>query len=244
MGKTSESEDINNLSIIENSKMMRELSDQIFHDFKNILTTISGLAQLSMIKTQSNEIKDYLAHINRATFDFRDTLDKYHSYTSGGQLEIKAYILKDILNNALEMILYKANRPNHRHNIIKMVLDIDSDASVMCSENEVKQTLLNIMMNAIDAMENSGGTLTIDIKDDGSFIIVNIIDTGVGIPEENLDKVFESKFTTKESGTGLGLKIAKDTLERLGGSLNLTSKVNQGTKVEMVFPIYDGNKEG
>ncbi len=244
MVDSSKSEDISNLSIIESSKMMRELSDEIFHDFKNILTTISGLAQLSMLKTQSDEIKDYMAHINRATFDFKDTLDKYYSYTSGGQLEIKPYVLKDILNNALEMISYKVNKSNNCDNIIKMVVDIGSDASVICSENQVKQTLLNIIMNAIDAMEDNGGTLTIELIDDGHFVILNVIDTGVGIAEENLGRVFESKFTTKEFGTGLGLIIAKNNLEKLGGSLNLTSKVNQGTKVEMRFPIYDENKEG
>ncbi len=243
MRNPGDNEDISNLSAIENNKVMQDLSEEIFHDFKNILATISGLAQLSMIKTQSDEVKDYLSHINKATFDFKDTLEKFYSFTGCDKsTEFMPYLLKDILEKALEMIKYKLNKPNLNNHMILLVLDLESDSLVVCNEYEVKQSLLNIMMNALDAMEEDGGTLSIELKDDDSFVVVNIIDTGIGIPEENLLRIFESKFTTKEYGTGLGLKISKCIMERLGGSLNVTSEVNRGTKVEMRFPKYKMNK--
>lgn len=240
MGKSDENI---KLALIENSKVMRELSEEIFHDFKNILTTISGLAQLSIIKTESGEVKDYLTHINQATFDFRNTLDKYYSFTSGNnQVENMPFNLKYIMNKALEMVLYKLNKPNFYDNVIKLKINMESDSMVLCNEHEIKQCFLNIMMNAIDAMEEEAGVLSIEIYEDGSFAIVNITDTGIGIPQENLEMVFESKFTTKAYGTGLGLRIAKNCLERLGGSIKLESHVNQGTSVEMRFPIYNGDE--
>lgn len=238
MGKSDKDEN-NKLSFIENSKVMQELSEEIFHDFKNILATISGLAQLSMIKSQSGEVKDYLTHINQATFDFRDTLEKYYSFTSGyNQLEDMPFNFKGIMDKALEMVSYKLNKPNFYDNEIRLDIRMESESMVICNEHEIKQCFLNIMMNAIDAMEEVGGVLTVEIYEDESFATVNIIDTGIGIAEENLNNVFESKFTTKNYGTGLGLRIAKTTIEKLGGTINLESKVNHGTKVEMKFPIY------
>lgn len=92
------SKDNEDLADIESYNGMVDLSEEIFHDFKNILATISGLAQLSMITTQSNEVRDYLTHINQATFDFRDTLDKYYRYTSGQvKEEDKAIILNNMI---------------------------------------------------------------------------------------------------------------------------------------------------
>lgn len=235
----SDKDENSKLTQIENSKVMQELSEEIFHDFKNILTTISGLAQLSIIKTKSDEVRTYLNHINKATFDFRDTLDKYYSYTSGNhQLEDMPCDLKCIMDKALEMVSYKLNKKNSYDKEIKLEVNMKSDSMVLCNEYDIKQCFLNIMMNAIDAMEQIGGTLSVDLYEDKSFVVVNIIDNGVGIPEENLGKVFESKFTTKEYGTGLGLKIAKSCVEKLGGAFNLESKVNYGTKVEMKFPKY------
>lgn len=233
--------DVDDLTIYESNKVMKEISEEIFHDFKNILATISGLAQLSMIKTQSDEVRNYLTHINQATFDFRDTLEKFYLYTNGEDSSVsKPHALKDIVNKALDMVEYRLNRPQKNKKEIKLDLLINSDAVVNCNEYDLKQSLINIMMNSIDAMEDRGGSLTVELTDnaDGSYVNVNITDSGIGISEEDLQRVFESKFTTKEFGSGLGLKIAKNCIERLGGSINLTSKLNHGTRVEMRIPTF------
>lgn len=233
--------DTKDMTAIENYKVMVELSEQIFHDFKNILATISGLAQLSMVKTQSDEVRDYLSHINSATFEFRDTLDKYYNYTSGNShSEDKPFNMVSIVNKALEMIKFRLNRTNATGSGIILDLRISSNATVMCDEHELKQSILNIMMNALDAMEDRGGTFTIKLtdNDDGSFVNLEISDTGIGIPNENLNRIFDSKFTTKAKGTGLGLKIVKICIERLGGSLSLKSKENVGTSVIISLPIF------
>lgn len=230
------------IEAIENYRMMIDLSEEIFHDFKNILATISGLAQLSMITTQSDELKNYLTRINQATFDFRDILNKYYSYTNGvKEQKEEPSVLYLIMNSALEMIRFRLHSPNTEGIELKLNSNIRSSSKVLCTEYQLRQSFLNIMMNAADSMEETGGTLYIDIYDneDRSFVIIDIIDTGVGISVENLDKIFKSKFTTKDKGSGLGLRIVKKQIEKLGGSIRVTSVVNKGTKVQISLPIYN-----
>lgn len=236
-------QELKDMTAIENYKVMVELSEQIFHDFKNILATISGLAQLSMITTQSDEVRDYLTHINSATFEFRDTLDKYYKYTLGSsQMEDQPLRIDSIVSKALEMISYRLNRANKHGKQVDLDMKISSNSLVMCDEHELKQGILNIMMNSLDAMETKGGRLSINLYDneDRSYVIMEISDTGIGIPRENLNRIFDNKFTTKEKGTGLGLKIAKNCVERLGGSLSIISEENLGTSITISLPIFNG----
>jgi two-component system sporulation sensor kinase B len=233
--------DINDLVAIENYRMMIELSEEIFHDFKNILATISGLAQLSMIKTQSEELKGYLSRINEATCDFRDTLNKYYSYTLGDtEKKQEPHVLYTIVDEALEMIKYRLHEPCGFGRELNLNLKIRSNAKVFCNKYDLKQCFLNILMNAIDSMEEKGGILTVDVynNETNDFIIVDIMDTGTGIPEELMDKLFKARFTTKKNGTGLGLNIAKNCVENHGGKLKISSKLNEGTTVQISLPIY------
>ena len=96
-------------------------------------------------------------------------------------------------------------------------------------------------MNALDAMEDdSQAILRVNIYNDENNrnVIIEIIDTGIGISEENMKRMFNEQFTTKKNGTGLGLRIAKNAIESIGGSLYISSKLNIGTKVTVRLPIY------
>lgn len=237
-------EAMEDLSAIEHYKTIVNLSEEIFHDFKNILATISGLAQLSLLSAETDEIKNYLKGINKATFDFRDILNKYYSYTSGNvQEDFEPHMIRTVMSNALDMIVYKIKKSNISEEKIKLNLSIHSNSLILCNEYELRQCFLNIVMNALDAIEEKGGILSVEIFDvDNSYVNINIIDTGPGIPDEILDKIFKTRFTTKENGTGLGLKIAKNCIEGLGGTIEIKSKVGLGTKVKINLPTYNDVK--
>lgn len=100
------------------------------------------------------------------------------------------------------------------------------------------QVLVNIILNAIQAMEE-GGLLRIAIKTIEDQMILSISDTGKGIPEEDLPKVFDPFFTTKgkEGGSGLGLWISQGVIERHGGTISIKSGRGEGTKVEIQLPL-------
>ena len=100
----------------------------------------------------------------------------------------------------------------------------------------VKQALLNLVQNAFAAMDD-GGRLLIYSKNEGDFISLIIKDTGCGIPEEKLSKIFEPYFTTKASGTGLGLTLVYKIMKEHNGDIHVKSEVGKGTEFILEFPV-------
>lgn len=241
MLKSTELED-KELFGMESFKMMVDLSEGVFHDLKNILATISGLAQLSLMKAMDNDVKTNLINIVQATLSFKDALDRYYNFTQGyNEEEKKPYILNSIILKTLEMVRFKLDILSSLGKEIQLNLCINSYSKIFCNEYEIKQSLLNIFMNAIDSMEENGGSLSIRLYEVDNWVFIEIEDTGIGISPENLEKIFKVEFTTKVKGTGLGLKIAKRSIEKFNGNIELTSELGVGTRVLISFPRYSEN---
>lgn len=100
-----------------------------------------------------------------------------------------------------------------------------------------EKVLLNLMLNAEDAMPN-GGTLTLQSRRDGEFVELDVIDTGMGIPPEVQKKLFRPFLTTKENGNGLGLATARKIIMAHGGTMTVQSEVGRGTKFTIRLPIH------
>ncbi|NNM67983.1 MAG: hypothetical protein HKM06_08245 [Spirochaetales bacterium] len=119
---------------------------------------------------------------------------------------------------------------------IKVRLELDSgDDTVLIDERFLKQAFLNIVKNSLHAMP-SGGILTVATKRTPETYDVMITDTGVGISEEHLEKIFEPYFTTKDFGSGLGLTLVYKIIKEHGGEIRVSSKPGSGTTVTIQFP--------
>ena len=105
----------------------------------------------------------------------------------------------------------------------------------------LKQALLNIVKNAIAAMPQ-GGTLRIETRRKGDTLQLKVSDTGVGIPEENLDKIFEPYFTTREFGSGLGLTLVYKIVKEHQGEIAVSSRPGEGTTFTLSFPVPQGER--
>ena len=109
------------------------------------------------------------------------------------------------------------------------------------SQSEMQQVLLNLINNAIDAMENRGGELTISthFESEEGVIVIEVSDNGPGIPEANLSRLFEPFFTTKPvgKGTGLGLSICYGIIQKMGGQIDVESVIDSGTTFHIRFPV-------
>ncbi|KIL45843.1 histidine kinase [Jeotgalibacillus soli] len=114
-----------------------------------------------------------------------------------------------------------------------------------CEENQLKQVLLNLYKNAADAMPD-GITISLQNKKimqlGEPFVSIAITDTGVGIPEEIINRIGDPFFTTKEKGTGLGMMITKKIIQDHNGSLDISSKVGQGTTISLTLPLLPPKK--
>jgi len=123
----------------------------------------------------------------------------------------------------------------------------DNLPPIRANKNYLQQAFLNLLINAKDAMPN-GGTMTITTEFDGKNIVINFTDNGVGIRKEDIDRIFEAFFTTKEpgKGTGLGLSITRGIVRKLGGEIKVNSVEGHGTTFTIYLPVnkQKGDMEG
>ncbi len=116
--------------------------------------------------------------------------------------------------------------------------------SIQSDPYQLRQVFLNLLTNAVHAI-NAAGTITIAIKNAGASQTITISDTGQGIPRENLEKIFEPFFSTKSpgAGTGLGLFVTRGIIEKLGGTIDVESKLGLGTSFSIRLPKHQKNND-
>jgi len=114
---------------------------------------------------------------------------------------------------------------------------------VRVSISELQQVFLNLINNAIDAIGNKGGKLTLSTRAQNGFAVVDVTDTGSGIPAANLNRIFDPFFTTKAvgKGAGLGLSICYGIINKLGGRIEVVSTVDVGTTFSVYIPASAGD---
>jgi two-component system, sporulation sensor kinase A len=122
-------------------------------------------------------------------------------------------------------------------NNTQIVVEYGTDLPVIvCEENQLKQVFINILKNAVEAMPN-GGIIEVKVKEkENDKVSIFIADQGMGIPEYRIPKLGEPFYTTKEKGTGLGLMTSYKIIENHNGEINISSKINEGTTVEVILP--------
>ena len=143
------------------------------------------------------------------------------------------------INTILDEILL-LHEKQFRENDIMISMALSSGlAPVFASKNQLRQVFLNMFNNAGDAMP-SGGTLTVKTTAEGGEVVIEISDTGIGVKEENLNKIFDAFFTTKSSvkGVGLGLSVCYGFIIEHGGDIKVKSKEGNGTNFIITLPVH------
>jgi len=148
-------------------------------------------------------------------------------------LELREGNLNDIIHELAEFVSAELERSN-----IRLLLELDEGLlSVLVDERYIKQMLLNLVRNAQAAMPD-GGLLTVATAIADGEVCLSVCDTGVGISHENIGKIFEPYFTTKDNGTGLGLTIVYKIVREHRGEILVDSREGGGTHFEITLPVY------
>ena len=226
----------------EKMEVVGKLASSVAHEVKNPLAIIQqGLDYLSKTmdgdKENAKVVINFMNEaVNRATVIINDLLD----FSRTSDMRTK----EENINAVIERSLSLVNSGMKKYDI-KLIKNIDiSMPKIKLDKNRMEQVFVNILMNSIQAMPH-GGSIEITTrqkKDIGKQqkIIVEIMDTGIGIPVSHLEKVFEPFFTTKESGTGtgLGLPIVKSIVEAHGGTVDLRNrKAGEGVHITLEFMV-------
>ena len=204
------------------------------HEIRNPLSSMRMLAQMLMRKQDLSEARrkqsmEYiLEEIERIDVIVKGFMD----FARPAFLDPALHDLNQVLQEVLDLM--EANLNHHQILLIKKFAP-DLPA-IPLDRDKLKQAFMNIVLNAMDAMPE-GGTLEILTLQDSDRVRIDVVDTGAGIPPEDLNRLFEPFFTTKSQGTGLGLANAKRVLEQHGGDIQGKSVVEQGTTISLWLPL-------
>jgi len=226
-------------SQMEKLSALGELASGVAHDFNNTLAGILGRAQLLQRTNDLEKVKRGLDIIIKTAEDGAKTVKRIQDFARQRRdHNFELVSIDQILMDASEITRPRWKNCAEASNIhITLDLQIGSNAMVMGDDSELREVLVNMVFNAIDAMPE-GGTLTLSTRTEADSVIVKIVDTGVGMYPEVRSRIFDPFFTTKgKAGLGLGLAVSFGIIRRHGGTIEVESRYGYGTEFRITLPV-------
>ena len=219
----------------EKLSAMGELAAGVAHEIRNPLNAISMTIQrlgkeftpASGIEEQAELIRTVRQEINRISAIIRQFLD----FARPAPLQKKWFYLNELIQKVVQLYDAKVSTLN-----IKIHYDAANKFNVFFDPDKLQQALINMLENAIDAV-GKNGDIYITWKKQHKIVNLSIKDTGVGIPKEQIAKIFNLYYTTKARGTGFGLAQVYQSISEHGGSIDVSSKPGAGTEFSIKLPI-------
>jgi PAS domain S-box-containing protein len=254
--------DITEIKIAEETKMQLEaqlrqsqkmetigtLAGGIAHDFNNILTPILTFAEVAMLELEDkSDLRHYLSSIYEAGERARDLVSHILTFSRQAELEMQPIKMKYIVREALKLLSRTLPAT------IEIKRNIRGDLTVLADPSQLHQIVMNLCTNAFHAMEETGGVLSISLKDadidmktackypdmaPGKYLQLKISDTGTGMTKAIMDKIFDPFFTSKSTGkgTGMGLSVVHGIVKSHKGIILVKSEPKKGSTFEVLLP--------
>jgi signal transduction histidine kinase len=234
-------------ALVESQRLatIGHLAAQMAHEFKNILMIIMGRAGYALSENDPALTQKALDTAVGCGQRGADIVKGILLYANGQQMESRVLPADRLMDQALGLIDWAL--PKYH---VELVRQYDTSAPVRVVPVRMEQVLLNLILNARDAMHPRGGRLTALVEPDETpgYAALRIRDTGCGIPAEHLEQIFDPFFTTRScgeaagaaaGGTGLGLPVARDLVRQAGGEIHVDSVANQGSTFSVLLPVVD-----
>ncbi|MDR3562084.1 MAG: ATP-binding protein [Negativicutes bacterium] len=210
--------------------LIGEMAASIGHEVRNPLTTVRGYLQLFQVKKEYSQhleqINLMIAELDRAN----SIISEFLSLAKNKRIDFIPVTLNEIIAKLVPLMQAEAIREGK-----EILLELNDSPPVLVDENEIRQLILNLTRNSLDAMK-TGGTITISIAVERDAVLLAVKDTGEGIPPEIMEKLGTPFLTTKENGTGLGLTVCYKIAERHNASMEVETSPN-GTTFLIRFKI-------
>jgi len=222
------------LAMAEKLAGLGTLTAGIAHELNNPLVSIMGFTEAILAETDRDKIQRYAGKV----FDRSKHMSSIILNMSGYSRSALSAVEKDVdlnerINAAIDIAILTTY--NNDIKLDKMFSDLPP---IKAKPEEIQQIFINLLVNAVQAMEGKGELKISTARENGN-VIAKIKDTGPGIPKEFLSKIYDPFFTTKEQGkgTGLGLNIVHQLVLKYGGKIDVSSAPNQGTTFSLSFPV-------
>jgi PAS domain S-box-containing protein len=225
------------------------LAGGIAHDFNNILAAILGNINLALYDSRlGEETRKLLTEAEKASLRAKNLTQQLLTFSKGGEPVKETASITDIIRDSADFVL-RGSTVACRYSIPDDLWLVDID------KGQISQVIQNLIINAKHSMPD-GGTIQVDCKNIDSlippdiflpntsrYIKITISDSGIGIPENLIDKIFDPYFTTKQEGSGLGLAITHSIISKHNGSISVQSKPGTGTTFTLYLPATDRPQE-
>ncbi|MDZ5471302.1 ATP-binding protein [Bacillus sp. 31A1R] len=209
-----------------------QLAAGIAHEIRNPLTSLKGFSQILKERTTGQEA-EYVAIMLEELNRIQNIVNEFMLLSKPQE----HFILKEHYMNHLISHVIKILEPEITLNNMNIITCFSNDIYAQVDDSQLKQVLINLIQNAIDASSTKRSDIIIYLNEiDQVYYEIKIVDFGIGISEERQESLFQPFFTTKEKGTGLGLMVCKRIIEQHKGSIELISKEGFGTTVKIILP--------
>ena len=213
-----------------------QLAAGLAHEIRNPLASIDGAAEVLDAAGDQPELrKETVSIIRKECARLNRLLTSLLDFARPRRPEWRDVDLSKVLDTVIDLVSHSAGKGIQFHE--------EKDERVptlLGDEEQLTQVILNLTLNAAQAMPEGGDVWLTARKEDGGLMI-QIRDEGAGIPEENLDKIFDPFFTTKETGTGLGLSVVHQIVTQHGGTVTVARNQDKGTTFSLFFPQSRGD---
>ena len=211
------------------AESLEKVGSKVAHELKNPLTAVKALVQLGLRNPDEAASHQRLEVVEKEVGRVQEILQNYLSFTRPLQ-EVKPRLvdLGPLVSDTLVVLSARADGARVR-------LYAEGDASLEADPRRLKEALLNLVVNAIEATP-PGGEVTVEVRPAGEGAEIVIRDTGRGMAAETLRRIGTPFFTTREEGTGLGVVLARSVIAQHGGSLRYQSEPGKGTEVLVELP--------
>jgi signal transduction histidine kinase len=220
------------------------LTGGLAHEIKNPLSTIQLNLQLlredlnphDLGQTEYSRLVNRLSTVQRETGRLREILDDFLRYAGRVELEKHPVDVQQMFEELVDFFAPQAQLSRVQLRVRPPVTG-DGPLIVPLDDRLIKQAILNLMINALQAMPEQGGEIILSARRDANRAILEVTDTGVGIPPDTLERIFDAYYSTKKGGTGLGLAITKRVAEEHGGKVSARSEVGKGSVFTISLPM-------
>ncbi|MGE5384381.1 MAG: two-component system sensor histidine kinase AtoS [Betaproteobacteria bacterium] len=215
-----------------------EVAAGIAHELRTPLTSIRGFVQFLQGSTDPKEWQEYgdiiireVDGLNRIVSELLDLVRPRPLHTEPSDI-----------NQLLEETLLLARDSTHNHRINFIVEAAGDLPAIAVDRGQIKQVLLNIIVNAIQSISDQGEIRIVTAHDGATGVRLSVSDTGCGIPATIVERIFDPFFSTKPTGTGLGMPVARRIMESHHGSIEIESTEGQGSRVTLILPGREGTR--
>ncbi len=218
----------------EKVQTVSHLAASISHEVRNPLTTVKGFIQLLSEDASPDSRKYYadiaLSELERAT----EVINDYLTFAKPALEKEEKINVKEEIQHAVKVIAPLATMNGIE---VKLLLEEGSDCFTRGERKKFQQCLINILKNGIESMEGKGKLQIFQICSEDT-IQIDILDQGKGMTQEQLDRLGEPYFSTKEKGTGLGMMVSYSIIKGMDGTINVTSEKGKGTRFTIELPVF------